>query len=101
MWNLIYVTCMHAQSLQSCPTLCNPMDGSPPGSSVHRILQGRVPEWAAMSSSIYDTNEFIYETETDSQTEKTDLWLPRIGWGRGRGMDWEFGVSRCKLLHLE
>ena len=32
-----------------------------------------------MSSSIYDTNEFIYETETDSQTEKTDLWLPR-GW---------------------
>ena len=79
MWNLIYVTCMHAQSLQSCPTLCNPMDGSPPGSSVHRILQGRVPEWAAMSSSIYDTNEFIYETETDSQTEKTDLWLPRGG----------------------
>ena len=30
--------CMHAKSLQSCPTLCDPMDSSPPGSSVHRIL---------------------------------------------------------------
>ena len=30
--------CMHAKSLQSCPTLCEPMDSSPPGSSVHRIL---------------------------------------------------------------
>ena len=33
---------MHANSLQSCPTLCDPMDSSPPGSSVHRILQARV-----------------------------------------------------------
>ena len=37
--------------LQSCPTLCNPMDCSPPGSSVHGILQGRTLEWAATSSS--------------------------------------------------
>ena len=34
--------CMHAKSLQSCPTLCDPMDSSPPGSSVHRILQARI-----------------------------------------------------------
>ena len=33
--------CMHAQSLQSCPTLCNPMDCSPPGSSVHGISPGK------------------------------------------------------------
>ena len=33
----------------------------------------------------YDTNELIYETETDSQTQKTDLWLPR---GRGVGEGW-------------
>ena len=33
--------CMHAKSLQSCPTLCNPMDCSPPGSSVHGSLQAR------------------------------------------------------------
>ena len=37
---------------QSCPTLCDPMDCSPPGSSVHGILQARVPpEWAAISFS--------------------------------------------------
>ena len=43
--------CMHAKSLQSCPTLCDPMDSSPPGSSVHRILQARILEWVAISFS--------------------------------------------------
>ena len=47
----------------------------------------------------YDTNELIYETETDSQTQRTDLWLPRGSGGRG-GMDQEFGISRCKLLYI-
>ena len=41
---------MHAKSLQSSLTLCNPMDCSPPGSSVHGILQARILEWAAISS---------------------------------------------------
>ena len=36
---------------QSCPTLCNPMDCSPPGSSVHGILQARILEWSAISFS--------------------------------------------------
>ena len=40
-----------AKSLQSCPTLCDPTDGSPPGSSVHGILQARTLEWVAISSS--------------------------------------------------
>ena len=43
--------CMQAQSLQSCLTLCDPMDCSPPGSSVRGILQARTLEWVAMSSS--------------------------------------------------
>ena len=34
---------------QSCPTLCDPVDRSPPGSSVHGILQARVLEWGAIS----------------------------------------------------
>ena len=37
-----------ANSLQSCPTLCNPIDGSPPGSSVLGILQARILEWVAI-----------------------------------------------------
>ena len=46
----MYRICVHAKLLQSCPTLCHAMDCSPPDSSVHRILQARMPEWVAMSS---------------------------------------------------
>ena len=38
-----------AKSLQSCPTLCDPIDGSPPGSPVPGILQARTLEWGAIS----------------------------------------------------
>ena len=41
-----------AKSLQSCPTLCDPIDGSPPGSAVPGILQARTLEWVAISSSL-------------------------------------------------
>ena len=44
-------TCMHAKSLQSCPALCDPMDCSLTGSSVHGILQARILEWVAMPFS--------------------------------------------------
>jgi len=40
-----------AASLQSCPTLCDPIDGSPPGSPVPGILQARTLEWVAISFS--------------------------------------------------
>ena len=41
-----------AKSLQSCPTLSNPMDCSPPGSSVHGVFQARVLEWGAIRNSL-------------------------------------------------
>ena len=40
-----------AKSLQSCPTLCDPIDGSPPGSPVPGIIQARTLEWVAISFS--------------------------------------------------
>ena len=40
-----------AKSLQLCPTLCNPKDGSPPGSPIPGILQTRTLEWVAISFS--------------------------------------------------
>ena len=40
-----------AKSVQSCPTLCNPIDSSPPGSPVPGILQARILEWVAVSFS--------------------------------------------------
>ena len=45
------MTLVPAKLLHLCPTLCNPMDYSPPGSSVHGILQARMLEWVAMPSS--------------------------------------------------
>ena len=47
MWNAAAA----AKSLQSCPTLCDPIDGSPPGSPVPGILQARTLEWVAISFS--------------------------------------------------
>ena len=40
-----------AKSFQSCPTLCDPIDGSPPGSALPGILQARILEWVAISFS--------------------------------------------------
>ena len=43
--------CICVKSLPSCPTICDPMDYSPPGFSAHGILRARLLEWVAMSSS--------------------------------------------------
>ena len=48
--NIVTILCMYAQSLQSC-LFRDPMDHSPPGSSVHGILQARILEWVATPSS--------------------------------------------------
>ena len=48
---LYYALRVHTKSLQSGPTLCNPMDHSPPGSSVHGVLQARILEWVTLPSS--------------------------------------------------
>ena len=47
-----YAATAAAKSLQSCPTLCDPIDGSPPGSAVPGILQARTLEWVAIAFSI-------------------------------------------------
>ena len=44
---MLLFLCVRVQSLQSCLTLCDPMDCSPPGSSVHEILQATILEWVA------------------------------------------------------
>ena len=48
---LLVIPAATAKSPQSCPILCDPIDGSPPGSPVPRILQARTPEWVAISFS--------------------------------------------------
>ena len=54
MYKCIYAAA--AKSLQLCPTLCDPIDGSPLGSSVPGILQARILEWVAIS---FSKNAFI------------------------------------------
>ena len=44
-----------AQSLQLCPTLCDPIDGSPPGSLVPGLLQARTLEWVAISFPMHES----------------------------------------------
>ena len=50
-----------AKSLQSCPTLCDPIEGSPPGSPVPGILQARTLEWVAISFSSTSIRVFSNE----------------------------------------
>ena len=51
-------TATAAKSLQSCPTLCDPIDGSPPGSPVPGILQARTLEWVAFPSPMHESEKW-------------------------------------------
>ena len=52
LWLVLTAAAAAAKLLQSCPTLCDPIDGSPPGSPVPGILQARTLEWVAISFSL-------------------------------------------------
>ena len=78
--------CVHAaaaaaKSLQSCPTLCDPIDGSPPGSTIPGILQARTPEWVAISFS----NAWKWKVKVKS------LSCVRLSWPHG--------LQPSRLLH--
>ena len=62
---------VHAKSLQSCPTLCDAMDCSPPGSSFRGVLQARILEWVAMPST----------RGSPPGTEPTSLTSPALAGG--------------------
>ena len=50
-----------AKSFQLCPTLCDPIDSSPPGSSIHGIFQARVLEWGAIAFSLLHCRQILYQ----------------------------------------
>ena len=80
-----------AKSLQSCPTLCDPIDGSPPGSPIHGILQARTLEWVAIS--------FSNAMKVKSQSEVAQSCLPLSD-----PMDWSLpgssvhGIFQARVL---
>ena len=65
MYEQLLTTSAAAKSLQSCPTLCDPIDGSPPGSPIPGILQARILEWGAIVIQIYSPNGNTEEAEVE------------------------------------
>ena len=98
-----------AKSLQSCPTLCNPRDGSPPGSPVPGILQARTLEWVAVSFS----NAWKWKVKVKSLScvwPSVTLWTsayqapPSMGFSRQeywRGVPACFSPVTASSFHLQ
>ena len=78
-----------AKSLQSCPTLCDPIDGSPPGSPVPGILQARTLEWVAISFS----NARKWKVKVKSLSR---VWLLATPWTAAYQAPPSMGFSRRK-----
>ena len=76
-----------AKSLQSCPTLCNPIDGSPPGCPVPGILQARTLEWLAISFS----NAWKWKVKVKSLSH---VWLLATPWTAAYQTPLSLGFSR-------
>ena len=85
-----------AKSLQSCPTLCDPIDSSPPGSPVPGILQARTLEWGAISFS----NAWKWKVKSESQVAQSYLTLRDP-------MDWSLpgssahGIFQARVLEWD
>ena len=71
-------TCMRAKSLQSCLTLCGPVDYSPPGSSVRGILQARMLEWVAVPAS-RGSSRPTDQTRTSQFYTSSTTWQVVVG----------------------
>ena len=82
-----------AESLQSCPTLCDPIDKSPPGSPIPGILQARTLEWVAISFS----NEWKWKVKVKSLSH---VWLFAAPWTAAYQAPPSMGFSRQELLAL-
>ena len=86
-WYLCTAAAAAAKSLQSCPTLRNPIDGSPPGSPVPGILQARTLEWVAISFS----NAWKWNVIVNSLSR---VWLFATPWTAAYQAPPSIGLSR-------
>ena len=95
--SLVYTICLAhhgktaaaaaAKSLQSCPTLCDPIDGSPPGSAIPGILQARTLEWVV----IYFSNPWKWKVTVKSFSR---VWLLGTPWTAAYVSPQSMGFSR-------
>ena len=89
-----------AKSLQSCPTLCDPIDGSPPGSAIPGILQARTLEWVAIAFSPGNLAEIGWTRVPGGELSACPyLDIPREGLGHRCCLNEDSGPSGvCGLL---
>ena len=85
LWMLI------AKSLQSCPTLCDPIDGSPPDSPIPGILQARILEWVAISFS----NSWKWKVKVKSLSR---VWLLATPWTLAYQAPPSMGFFQARIL---
>ena len=92
---------------QSCPTLCDPADCSPPGSSAHGILQARVLEWVAISFSRGSARPRDWTQVSHIAGRRFNLWATRGShqchlWGtyNSRCLGGTWAESRCLKVQL-
>ena len=79
------------KSLRSCPTLCNPIDGSPPGSPVPWILQAKILGWVAISfSSMCAKLLHLYLTLQRYRPQAARLLCPWVSPGKNTGVGFHF-----------
>ena len=86
-WHIYTAAAAAAKSLQSCPTLCDPIDDSPPGSPVPGILQARTLEWVAASFS----NAWKWKVKVKSLSH---VRLPATSWTAAYQAPPSMGFSR-------
>ena len=86
-WVMSVAVAAAAKSLQSCPALCDPIDGSPPGSTVPGILQARTLEWVAISFS----NAWKWAVKVKSLHR---VWLLATPWTAAHKAPLSMGFSR-------
>ena len=96
-----------AKSLQSCPTLCDPIDGGPPGSPVPGILQARTLEWVAISfSNAWKGRVKVKSLRCPTLSDPVDCSPPGSsihGIFQARVLEWgaiAFSVSRLTCFHF-
>ena len=94
-----------AESLQSCPTLCDPIDSSPPGSSVPGILQARILEWVAISFSNACMHAKSLQVMSNSVRlhgqQPTRLLCPQYSLGKNTGVGCRFFLQITILVRIK
>ena len=67
-WGICPLAAAATKSLQSCPTLCDPIEGSPPGSPIPGILQARTLDWVAIASPMHESEKWKWSRSVVSDS---------------------------------